>query len=224
MRYCWNKRFTLLCSCLFVLCMIVVAQRPLKKPPQLIDNHAYVDLGLSVKWATMNLGATNPYDSGEYFAWGEIRTKVEFVGCLTYEKEMKNISGNPLYDAAYINWGGNWRLPTTSELQELKTKCTWDWVDNKGYIVIGPNGNSIFLPVTGYMSGKELYDKDTGYYWSDQPSICRDEYYGKHVCAWALYFSKEYSGISSGYTWRTNGRCIRPVTDYNKEKKIGKLE
>ena len=81
------------------------------------EGHGYVDLGLSVKWATCNVGATSPEDYGHYFAWGERCPKEEYTreNSLTYRKDMSDIAGNPQYDAATANWGGNWRMPTKNE-------------------------------------------------------------------------------------------------------------
>uniref|UniRef100_UPI0025B2398C PEGA domain-containing protein n=2 Tax=uncultured Muribaculum sp. TaxID=1918613 RepID=UPI0025B2398C len=82
-----------------------------------INGHEYVDLGLSVKWAACNVGASSPEDYGNYYAWGETATKAEYTesNSKTYGKTMGDISGNPQYDAARANWGGTWRLPTKAE-------------------------------------------------------------------------------------------------------------
>ena len=117
------------------------------------NGHEYVDLGLSVKWATCNVGATKPEEFGSYFAWGETSTKA------TYTKENYTYTEKPdilplSADAANANWGGAWRLPTQEELDELLLKCTWTWCWNYngneglfGYIVTSKiNGNAIFLP------------------------------------------------------------------------------
>ena len=118
------------------------------------DGHEYVDLGLSVKWATCNVGASKPEEYGDYFAWGETSTKEEYTeeNSLTYGKKMSDIAGNAQYDAARANWGGSWRMPTEYEWQELIDKCKWEWGKVTGVKVnkvTGPNGNSIFLPAAG---------------------------------------------------------------------------
>ena len=120
-----------------------------------INGHEYVDLGLSVKWSTMNVGANSPSDYGDYFAWGEVRPKSEYTkdNSLTYGKELGNISGNSQYDAARYHWGGSWRLPTREELRELEYECAWKWIKQDGHSgckIVGPNGNSIFLPAGEY--------------------------------------------------------------------------
>ncbi|MBR5848530.1 MAG: TIR domain-containing protein [Bacteroidaceae bacterium] len=120
-----------------------------------INGHEWVDLGLSVKWATCNIGATAPEEYGDYFAWGETTTKSEYTkeNSKTYRKVFSDIAGNPEYDAARANWGSSWRLPTPGECLELEYNCTWLWTikgGNKGYKVTSKkNGNSIFLPAAG---------------------------------------------------------------------------
>ena len=119
-----------------------------------INGHEYVDLGLSVKWATCNIGANKPEEYGDYFAWGEIMPKYIYDSktCSTGNKPIKDFSGNPEYDAARAIWGGQWRMPTKDELKELKKKCKFIWTIQQGVSgcqVIGPNGNSIFLPTGG---------------------------------------------------------------------------
>ena len=145
------------------------------------NGYGYVDLGLSVKWATCNIGATLPEEYGNYYAWGETTTKAEYnsSNCPTYGLSTSQLQsqgyidseGNltAQYDAATANWGGTWRMPTYDELDELNTKCTWEWIntnDFKGYKVMGPNGNSIFLPAAGRRGGSSLYYAGgSGYYW-----------------------------------------------------------
>ena len=143
-------------------------------------DHEAVDLGLSVKWANMNIGAKTPLEPGDYFAWGEITPK-DYYYWDTY-KWSKDILGNitkynsdddrkfkldPEDDAASVNWGGTWRMPTIYEFQALTEKCTWEWTSLNGVAgqkVTGPNGNSIFLPVTGYREMDKLRGS-SGYYW-----------------------------------------------------------
>ena len=87
-----------------------------------------VDLGLSVKWATVNIGATLPADYGNYYAWGETETKDEYTedNSVTYgDSSFGDISGDATYDAATANWGSSWRMPTYDEFKELLNDCTW---------------------------------------------------------------------------------------------------
>ncbi|MCD7721741.1 MAG: serine/threonine protein kinase, partial [Prevotellaceae bacterium] len=94
-----------------------------------INGHGYVDLGLSVKWATCNVGASSPEGYGNYYAWGETTTKSSYDddNCKTWEVSMGSIAGNSSYDAARSNWGGTWRLPTANEIDELINKCQRTW-------------------------------------------------------------------------------------------------
>ena len=182
-----------------------------------------VDLGLSVKWATCNVGAERPEEYGDYFAWGEVSPKEEYTeeaykyvkftedawGDKTAEyTNLGDISGTQ-YDAASVNWGGDWRMPTKAEIIELCESCTWEksmYNDVKGYLVIGPNGNSIFLPAAGYRYGSSSYDVGSyGGYWSSSPD--EDGDYG----AYTLGFGSDY------YVWgwlnRYYGQSVRPVLE-----------
>ncbi|MBR3950407.1 MAG: hypothetical protein IKJ79_00615 [Bacteroidaceae bacterium] len=128
-----------------------------------LNGHEYVDLGLSVKWASCNVGATTPEGYGDYFEWGEIIPMEECAwdDCIT----LGDISGNPQYDAARAIWGGRWRIPTRTECEELLNNCTWTWsVQNgvNGYKITGPNGNSIFLPAAGSTEDGRYYNQGEG--------------------------------------------------------------
>ena len=183
----------------------------ISSPSDTINGYAYVDLGLSVKWATMNVGASSPGDYGDYFAWGEVHPKSEYTdkNSLTYEKEMGEISGNSKYDAACYHWGSSWRLPTKKELEELKDKCRWSWTQqdgHEGYKVVGPNGNSIFLPAAGLRAGTSTsYVGTFGYYWSGSPheSDTQDAYY--------LNFDADYRYVY--WDSRYYGQSVRPVSE-----------
>ncbi len=176
-----------------------------------INGHQWVDLGLSVKWATCNVGASSPSDYGNYYAWGETRTKSEYTmdNCSTYGINIGDISGDSRYDAARANWGGTWRLPTQAEMQELIDKCTWTWTSQggrNGYRVTGPNGSSIFLPAAGYRYGSSLnVAGDYGYYWSSPPF----ESAARIACS--LYFVS--SDHSLDWYYRYSGQSVRPVSD-----------
>ena len=86
------------------------------------NGHEWVDLGLSVKWATCNVGASRPEQYGNYYAWGETTTKSEYTrdNSKTMYKNLGDISGNAQYDAARANWGGSWRMPRKAEFDELR--------------------------------------------------------------------------------------------------------
>ena len=175
-----------------------------------INGHDYVDLGLSVKWATCNVGASSPFDFGDYFAWGETSTKSEYTkeNSKTEGETLSDIGGSSSYDAACVNWGGSWRLPTKAELEELKDRCTWTWTTENGhdgYWVEGPNGKSIFLPAAGRQGGKTLYHAgELGYYWSST----------SHEYSNYAYFLNFYSG-GWGVDWyrHYSGYSVRPVSE-----------
>ncbi len=141
----------------------------LEKPNgiELKNGHGCVDLGLSVKWATYNVGATKPEEYGNYYAWGEIEPKQEY-DLFTYEGSLNDVFGTA-NDVAHVKWGGKWRIPTISEIYELRDKCsnketTLNGV--KGILFTAKNGNSIFLPAAGRYEGNKLVDAGiTGHYW-----------------------------------------------------------
>ena len=179
-----------------------------------INGHEYVDLGLSVKWATCNIGASSPSDFGDYYAWGETTPKSEYImdNSRTYDKFLQDISGNPEYDVARAKWGGLWRLPTKTEFEELKEKCTWRWISDGGhygYRVQGHNGNSIFLPAAGLRY--RLMDREcleyvgaNGYYWSSTM-------YDGCDSAYRLYFNISYWFVVWNYVYYRYP--IRPVLE-----------
>ena len=175
-----------------------------------INGHEYVDLGLSVKWATCNIGAKRPSDYGNYYAWGETKTKPTYTeeDSKTSGKSIGDIAGNSSYDTARANWGGTWRLPTKAEIQELVNKCTWTWTtqgSHNGYLVTGPNGKSIFLPATGYREYVSILDGSRGFYSSSTP----DE--SNSGNAYRLYFYKDNYFLSSYH--RYWGHSVRPVSE-----------
>ena len=157
------------------------------------NGHEYVDLGLpsGLKWATCNVGATTPEGVGDYIAWGETTRKATYTwktykycyGSSTTMNKYCRVSSYGTVDnktvleleddAARVNWGGNWRMPTYDELSELRNtnNCIWEWTTQngvKGYKVTSKkNGNSIFLPAAGYRDlGNLGIGNSIGGYWS----------------------------------------------------------
>ena len=188
-----------------------------------INGHDWVDLGLSVKWATCNVGASIASDYGGYYAWGETSTKSRYdwnncFDCLDstgdswgiYKVDgQTRITPTSGHDTARENWGGTWRMPTVAELDELCEKCQWTWTSqggHKGYQVTGPNGNSIFLPAAGLRYGTDRIDVgEYGIYWSSTLS-------SSNSCnARILYFygSNHYTDYGN----RRGCQGVRPVTD-----------
>ena len=203
----------------------IVAAPPLTTKNSTVNGYEYVDLGLSVKWATCNVGATKPEEYGDYFAWGETEPK-EVYDWSTYKwcsgsyytltkyctsssygtvdnKETLDLSD----DAARANWGGNWRMPTRAEQGELREQCTWTWTTQNGvngYKVTSKiNGKSIFLPAAGYRRSSLLDAGSYGDYWSSSLST------NSPVSSYHLSF------YSSGVGWDNNnryyGQSVRPV-------------
>ena len=185
----------------------------------------YVDLGLSVKWATCNVGATSPEEYGDYFAWGETQPK-DYYDWDTYKYGSKIVTkyctkssagtvDNKTTlelsdDAARVNWGGKWRMPTRAEQDELRntSNCTWTWTTQngvKGYKVTSKkNGNSIFLPATGYRGYDDLYNAGSfGNFWSSSLSTL-SSYYACNV-----NFSPGY--VDWRYSYRCYGQSVRAV-------------
>ena len=174
-----------------------------------INGHAYVDLGLSVKWATCNVGANSPEEYGQYFAWGETNPKTEFTeeNSLTNKKHMEDFSGDEQDDAAAANWGGGWRMATSDEYTELINDCTWILVENEGYKVTGPNGNSIFIPTSGFYNGSSLDNSGT-YSWSSTPCNEYDnDVQSKAFCIYADFIF--VSNLADRYV----GATVRPVVE-----------
>ena len=197
-------------------------EEPGKPTTGVINGHEWVDLGLpsGLKWAACNVGASSPERYGDYFAWGETRTKSSYVHdnsttnyLSTSELQSRGIIGSDgnltaAYDAATANWGSKWRMPTRDEIEELIDNCTWTWTTQNGVNgrkVTGLNGNSIFLPAAGYRYGTGLDRAGSyGYYWSASPSS--NSYY-----ACSLYFNSDNYGWDYGI--RDDGQSVRPVSD-----------
>ena len=194
-----------------------------------------VDLGLSVYWGTTNIGASNPEDYGDYYAWGETEPK-ESYSWSTYKfgisssgpfskgtfSKYNTISSygtidnktvlEPEDDVAHVKLGGKWRMPTDAEWDELMAKCTWTWVTNyngsgiNGILVKATNGNSIFLPAAGYRLDTSLYNVGSyGYYWSSSLRT------GNPGGAWDGYFSSD--NVYRFYDNRDRGLSVRPVSE-----------
>ena len=197
-----------------------------------IEQHEYVDLGLpsGTLWATTNVGANAPEEYGDYFAWGETAPKYNYAWS-TYKwcngdlyaltkystDSMYSCCGfvdgktelEPSDDAAYVNWGSSWRMPSKEQLEELCEKCQWlDTTRNgvNGQLVTGPNGNTIFLPKAGLRYLRTLQDADSkGHYWS-RTLVSLETY-----SAYNLYFSSAEHVSCEGIYDRYFGFTVRPV-------------
>lgn len=185
----------------------------------------YVDLGLSVKWATMNVGAKNVSDYGAYFAWGEIGIKKDYTwgsykhGSSVDDITKYNYEDNIMCleqsdDTAQANWGGHWRMPDKTEWEELcnKCNCNWEWTNvdgTSGYKITskksGYTDKSIFLPAAGYFRGQSIEGKEkSAYYWS---STRNEPFPDRSIC---LYFIPNFIGIGNN-GFRNGGFTVRPV-------------
>lgn len=181
-----------------------------------------VDLGLpsGTLWADCNLGAKTPYEAGNYYAYGETETKSDYSWS-TYKwwtDKMTKYTGEggkeqleAADDVARVRLGEGYRIPTVDDYIELKNKCSWSWISEyhgaNGFLIKGPNGNTIFLPAAGLKSGKYRYN------------------YGSNACYWLSDVSSEDSytyaygivsiggllGTGAGMSGRTLGCSIRPV-------------
>ncbi len=207
------------------------------------EGHEYVDLGLpsGTLWATCNVGAIYPTEYGEYFAWGETQVKENYEWS-TYK--YCNGSANTLTkyctrsdlgtvdnkttlessdDAATANWGGNWRMPTEAENEELLTECTWTWTmlnSVYGFLITSKKDTrkSIFLPAAGYRKGTMLVNVGVdGYYWPSSVDLI----YSAHVHV--LRFESGNNNYAT-YSHRYNGYSVRPVLSPNNNTAVENVE
>ena len=184
-----------------------------------------VDLGLSVKWANCNVGAENPEEYGDYFAWGETESKSNYnYNSLILNKiqggaessGLVDSNGNLIaaYDAATVNWGESWRMPTQKEVDELINNCAWTWTTlngQNGYLISSmTNDNSIFLPAAGYRQETSLGALHEGGFY-------RSSTYNWDIFVFSLQFNNNgidspYRGCNSDWTFEL-GFTVRPVTE-----------
>ena len=181
---------------------------------------AAVDLGLSVYWASYNVGATTSSEAGNKYAWGETSTRGEgkaedytldnyslYTNGAYIHEGIEEIAGTD-YDVAHKEWGGDWKMPNYTEMLELTTECDWTWTTENGVAgyKITPkdhsNTNSIFMPVTDEGS-------EDGSYWSSTMYTLQDAF--RYNSAYYLEFSKNGGVSHSNYYYRYIGRHIRPV-------------
>jgi len=119
-----------------------------------VNQYEAIDLGLSVKWANQNMGATETDICGYKFGWSEPAPRKAYSWKDNSIPKITDISGNRKYDVASAKLGNGWRMPTLEETKELRRKCKWIYNTNlKGYDIWGPNGNTIFMPITDHNAG-----------------------------------------------------------------------
>lgn len=191
------------------------------------SNHPHqIDMGTGVYWACCNVGATSPEQYGKYYAWGETSTKSNYdwstyKWCNGSKTSITKYCNDSRYgtvdnktqlelsdDAARVNWGDSWRMPTSDELQALSDKCTWTWItinQVNGYKVTATNGNSIFLPAAGYRYGENYSNTEisSNYYWLSS------------LDTFQAYYASYLNFYSGGHYMSDNGRylgfSVRPV-------------
>ncbi|MBQ6190567.1 MAG: Ig domain-containing protein [Bacteroidaceae bacterium] len=217
-------------SGVYAKCMVYVIQN---------EDELYVDLGLpsGTLWATMNVGATSPEDYGDYFAWGETEGYNDgkttfnwstYKWCEGSDNTMTKYCNNSSYgyngftddkteldledDAAYVNWGPDWRMPSHEQFSELinSNYTITEWTTQNGVygrkITSKTNGNSIFLPAAGYRISSSLDDAgSSGYYWS------RALYTSRPDCAGWGCLSFGSNWVYTTFFTRYDGRSVRPV-------------
>lgn len=190
-----------------------------------LNGYDWVNLGLpsGTRWATCNVGASSPEGYGNYYAWGEVAPMAIYDWnfyryCNGSANALTKYCNSPTYgsngftdnltvleacdDVATANWGDGWRMPTSTEMQELFENCTHTWT-NYGLLFVGPNGNSILLPAAGHRYEIELYQVDTnGGYWTSSVG----EYAPYAQCG-----SFSLNGLYVFDTYRFWGFSVRPV-------------
>lgn len=169
-----------------------------------------VDLGLTSQtlWGDRNVGAESPSGFGELYSWGETEKKEDYSE-YTYVEELKPFKKitDSCHDVAMSELGNGWTMPTEEQFKELLSECDWRWANkdgHNGYIVTGSNGNSIFLPASGWSRDTTIeYRNKYGYYWTSERS-------SNSRFARSLQFPKDGKGVvGNGYIYV--GRSIRAV-------------
>ena len=198
-------------------------EKPTTPNYTLINGHKFIDLGLpsGLLWAKTNVGASSSVDDGDYFAWGEVETKSTYSWDTykwgSFYSKYNSLDGKTTLDAkddaATVNWGEGCRMPSREEFKELYNKCDWSWKSDyngtgvRGYLVTGPNGNTIFFPASGYCDDDYLNDRGSdGNYWYSS-LFSSDAYY-----AYSLYFYSGNFGPSTNSD-RCYGYPVRPVAE-----------
>ena len=196
--------------------------------------HEYVDLGLSVKWATCNVGAGKPEDNGDLYAWGETEVKEQYTmrtskwGFMPISLKKYNIDSEQGTvdnkttldledDVAHVTWGGKWRMPTREEMDELHDNCIWEWTTLNGvngYRVTskkqGYTDRSIFLPAAGSKYNGRYEYGSKGNYWSR--SLMTDPYGdGSVICGTGACIRFNNNQVVVGWESRDAGLSVRPV-------------
>ena len=184
---------------------------PENEPIQQDVSKSYVDLGLpsGTLWATCNVGAKNPWESGDYFAWGETEPKtVDDEELYTFKDSPSELDSK--HDAATVNMGSEWKMPTYKQWEELRDNCEWEYTTNyngtgvAGFLVYGVDSRSkfIFLPIQSYKENgfcfywlSSIYEPTDGYAW----------------CISLLPPDEVSAGYASGSCWGYRPNSVRAV-------------
>ena len=188
-----------------------------------------VDLGLSVKWAFFNMGASKPEEYGNYYAWGETEPKTDYswstykwcngsfytltkYNTSTYYGTVDNKTIlDPEDDVAHVKWGGSWRMPTKAEQVELRNNCTWRWYDSDNSEFNGIAGYKVTSKIKGY-TDRSIFLPAAGYrYGTDLNSVGNNGNYCSSSLDTDYPYSEYYLYFGSGYANRSLGRSVRPV-------------
>ena len=213
-----NNKWILLAALCLPLLFASCQSQSSKPLTGTVDEHDWVDLGLSVKWATCNVGAEKPEAAGDYYAWG-VLDKGKKYDWDSYKWGTKDnltkYNPNKYYgktdtktvlvngdDAAYRKWGKSWRMATKDEWEELYEKCTWEWT-GEGYRITGPSKQSIFLPAAGVRDEGSKATPGIGYYWTSALNT------NHPTMAHIIKFNEK--GCSMDSYIRCSGLLIRPV-------------
>lgn len=191
---------------------------------KVINGHKFINLGLpsGLLWAECNVGASSPWEDGDYYAWGETEPKSIYKWgtykwgsnsntCTKYNSSDGKTTLEASDDVATVKWGKECRMPSRAEFQELYNKCDWTWKSNyngaSGYLVKGPNNQTIFLPASGFRYNGVLDRRGSnGYYRSSSLDASNSGY------AYYLYFGSGY--INPSYSkYRFFGYSVRPVAE-----------
>lgn len=197
----------------------------------------WVDLGLpsGLKWATCNIGASNPYQYGDYYAWGDIEVRDEMYAEIYFDFDHRvdsnwsyyfkyygtsskhnKITPNSGRDVAHEKLGSSWRLPTSNEILELANQCRWSLKTLngiKGYRVTGPNGKYIFLPLAGkkdaYGGTQATGQGEFAYYITSELYEIQDV--GDLQYCIILHFSNLSKPVNMYFAFRMDRCTVRPV-------------
>lgn len=196
------------------VCSVMTLEEEPDEHSKIINGHRFIDLGLpsGLLWAETNIGADNPEDAGNYYAWGETDTTSTYTYKDSKWFEIDHTDNlTATEDAATVNWGSGVRMPTEDDFKELRkpTNCTWTWTTKNGMrgyqVVSNANGSEIFLPAAGYRQGSGLnWHGYKGWYWSSTPN---DAYSANDF---AIESGKSY-GIHSDF--RYYGLTVRAVAE-----------